>query len=98
MIPLTLISVALVAFCAYLQWQKDRRVELLLKDQAAEREAWAAERRDLNNRIQVPEAAPFMDMTPDTVPPIQHVPFEDDDAYHKAMEEAGLASGDDQWP
>ena len=43
-----------------------------------ERKAWAEERRELNNRIQVPDAAPFMD-TPDTGP--QFVPFEDDNTF-----------------
>jgi hypothetical protein len=99
MIVLGAISIVLVCFCVYLSRQKDCQVAALLKAQTSEREAWASERRDLNNRIQVPEAAPFMDTTPDTVPPIQHVPFEDDDAFHKAMEEAGLATTeDDQWP
>lgn len=57
-----------------------------------ERTAWANERRDLNNRIQVPEAAPYMD--PGTgAPPVQHVPFEDDEAFRKAIEEPGV-----EWP
>lgn len=57
-----------------------------------ERTAWANERRDLNNRIQVPEAAPYM--TPGTdAPPVQHVPFDDDDAFNKALEEPGV-----EWP
>lgn len=93
------ISALLIGLCLFLQWRSSKQLEALLKEQAAEREAWVAERRDLNNRIQVPEAAPFMDTTPDTVPPIQHVPFEDDEAFHKAMEEAGLATTEgDQWP
>lgn len=29
---------------------------------ASEREAWAQERQDLYNRIQIPEAAPFMEI------------------------------------
>jgi hypothetical protein len=54
-----------------------------------ERTAWANERRDLNNRIQVPEAAPYM--TPGTeAPPVQHVPFDDDEAFNKALEEPGV--------
>jgi hypothetical protein len=57
-----------------------------------ERTAWANERRDLNNRIQVPEAAPYM--TPGTeAPPVQHVPYDDDEAFNKAREELA-----DQWP
>lgn len=57
-----------------------------------ERTAWANERRDLNNRIQVPEAAPYMD--PGTgAPPAQHVPFEDDEAFRKAILEPGV-----EWP
>lgn len=57
-----------------------------------ERTAWSTERRDLNNRIQVPEAAPYMD--PGTsAPPVQHVPYDDDEAFNKAREELG-----DEWP
>lgn len=52
---------------------------------AAERRVWANERRELNNRIQAPEAAPFLD----TAGPaeLQHVHFDDDEAYHAAQEE-----------
>lgn len=55
----------------------------------AERAEWAAERRDLNNRIQAPEAAPFMEQG---VPPLQHVPFDDDEAFLKSQEESP------EWP
>lgn len=57
-----------------------------------ERTAWANERRDLNNRIQVPEAAPYMD-SGTSAPPLQHVPYEDDAAFAKAQEEIGI-----EWP
>ena len=66
---------------------KDEREAMSL-----ERSAWANERRDLNNRIQVPEAAPYMDPGA-SVPPVQHVPFEDDEAFAKAREEIGV-----EWP
>lgn len=63
-------------------WERERRIF------AEERQQWVAERRDLNNRIQVPQAAPFMsDET--TEIPVQHVPFDNDEAFHEAMEEAG---------
>ena len=60
-------------------------MEELLNAQGQERTEWAAERRDLNNRIQVPEAAPFMDTS--EAPTQQHVTFDDDEAFHQAMEE-----------
>jgi hypothetical protein len=54
----------------------------------AREQAWEKERRDLLNRIQVPEAAPFM--TDETTEiPVQHVAFDDDEEFHEAMEEAG---------
>ena len=42
-------------FLVYLQWSKDRAVNSLLAEQAAERLAWAQERRELNTHIQHPE-------------------------------------------
>lgn len=65
-------------------WEKGR-----LAEQAREREEWVVERRDLNNRIQVPEAAPFMAVGSEK-PPLQHVPYDDDDAFNKATEELGI--------
>jgi hypothetical protein len=62
--------------------------------------AWRLERTGLLNRIQVPEAAPFMDpATPPNAPPVQHVPFEDDEAFQRAMQESGLATvpEDSEW-
>lgn len=99
---------ALILFCFYVQRQKDRQVDKLLKEQAiergawnaeranlihandSEREVWAKERTDLNNRIQVPEAAPFMAQED---PQPQHVPFDDDEMFAEAQKET-LA----QWP
>lgn len=63
--------------------------------------AWRVERTGLLNRIQVPEAAPFMDPagSPEKTP-VQHVPFEDDEAFQQAMQESGLATvpEDSEWP
>jgi len=71
----------------------DRALGHMTEHQAQERAAWVAERRDLNNRIQVPEAAPFMDPhMQQGPPPLQHVPFDDDDAFLKSQEEAP------EWP
>jgi hypothetical protein len=99
---------ALLLFCFYVQRNKDRQIEVLLKDQAVERggwnlertalisandeerKQWTVERRDLNNRIQVPQAAPFMDVN---VEKPQHVPFDDDEAFAEAEKEAMA-----QWP
>jgi hypothetical protein len=62
---------------------------------ATERKEWVAERRDLNNRIQVPEAAPFMQ--DEDKPSLQHVPFDDDEAFQAAMEEL-QGEADPEWP
>lgn len=69
--------------------RKEDYVSRLTSEVGKEREAWAKERRDLNNRIQVPEAAPFMDTG--EAPTRQYVPFDDDDAFQAAMEET-------EWP
>jgi hypothetical protein len=71
---------ALIASCAFNVWQDERR--------AKERKEWTAERKELLNRIQVPQAAPFMENETTEVP--AYVPFDDDDAFHDAVEEAGL--------
>lgn len=73
---------ALVVWQFY-AWERERRLF------AGERQQWVTERRDLNNRIQVPQAAPFMsDET--TEIPVQHVAFDDDEDFHEAMEEMGM--------
>lgn len=51
------------ALIACIVWQFYCHLVTLDKERAAfaaEREAWVRERRDLNNRIAVPQAAPFM--------------------------------------
>lgn len=53
-------AVLLVALIWLLRSQRAERTELRQAFED-ERAAWRAERRDLNNRIQVPEAAPYMD-------------------------------------
>lgn len=70
----------------------DDRAEEVSARHDVERKEWAAERRDLNNRIQVPEAAPFMTPTQPGPPPLQHVPFDDDEAFLKSQEEVP------EWP
>lgn len=64
-----------------------RLSDTVMERHQIERSEWAAERRDLNNRIQVPEAAPFIDPIATAGPPVQHVPYDDDDAFNKAQEE-----------
>jgi hypothetical protein len=56
-----LICVALLAFVAWRE--RDRSIERAAERKSfnEERGIWIRERRDLNNRIQVPQAAPFMD-------------------------------------
>jgi hypothetical protein len=71
----------------------------LLSTFTLEREVWMRERRDLNNRIQVPEAAPYM--TNDDGPSGDDLPtlpeFELDEAdlekARVALEEAGYSEG-----
>jgi hypothetical protein len=69
-------------------WNLERTNLIAANDE--ERKAWATERRDLNNRIQVPQAAPFMDPTQDKP---QHVPFDDDEMFAENQKEAL-----DAWP
>ena len=80
MIPaLTIIPLALVAFIIWRERQYDKQTSEQAQAFRLERIAWAEERRDLNNRIQAPEAAPYMDIEGDPEP--QHVPFDDDAAF-----------------
>lgn len=60
MLALSAVSVALFAYVVWQAHSISRERERLLSEFAAEREIWVRERRDLNNRIQVPEAAAFM--------------------------------------
>lgn len=78
-------SIALLGFLAIWQsYMRDRERDGF----AEERQQWVAERRDLNNRIQVPQAAPFMNDEPAEGP--AYVPFDDDEAYWAAHEERAL--------
>jgi hypothetical protein len=53
--------IALLGFLVIWQsYVSARERDKLLADFSSEREIWVRERRDLNNRIQIPEAAPFM--------------------------------------
>jgi hypothetical protein len=71
-----------------------RLLDRKMERHEAERTAWAAERRDLNNRIQVPEAAPFMDAQMQPGPPMkQFVSYDDDEGFAAAQEE-----GNPEWP
>lgn len=75
MLYLGLLCLALVALLAYEKRQYAVR----------ERE-FAVERQSLLNRIQAPQAAPYMEEDAE----VQHVPFEDDEAFEAAREEALL--------
>jgi hypothetical protein len=62
------ITLALLGFIFWQQlaFRRERDIERAFRGEreaafAAERQEWVRERRDLNNRIQVPEAAPFME-------------------------------------
>lgn len=60
-IVFTSIVLALMVYCAWRDRQRDAERRAERAELAAEREQWRIERRDLNNRIQIPEAAPFME-------------------------------------
>jgi hypothetical protein len=80
------VLVALVVWQFY-AWERERHLF------AEERQQWVAERRDLNNRIQAPQAAPFMDDGTIAVADLKgpaYVPFDDDEAYWAAHEERAL--------
>jgi hypothetical protein len=54
-----LVALVLIAL-AFQQHAFAKERAVLLANFAEERQQWVEERRDLNNRIQVPEAAPFL--------------------------------------
>lgn len=61
---LAIVAALALALLGALCWQQlafRREREAERAAFAEERREWARERRDLNNRIQIPEAAPFMD-------------------------------------
>lgn len=76
---------ALLAFIVVLQsYWRERDHDAF----AEERQQWVLERRDLNNRIQAPEAAPWIgngDVTVEEPAPTQHVAFDDDEGYWDAQ-------------
>lgn len=84
-----LIIFALVALLAYQARAYARERQRDRESFAAERKVWAYERRELNNRLQIPAAAPFMDLS-DQIEEEPHdkpyVPFDDDEAFHEAQE------------
>lgn len=67
---------------------------------AQERREWAAEREQLNTRIQAPEAAPFMfeedaETREDDLPTLPEITMSDEELEQakKALEEVGYSSG-----
>ena len=68
------------------------------KTNRAREEIWEKQRRDLLNRIQMPQAAPFMDDGTIAVADLKgpaYVPFDDDEAYWAAREERALTRADE---
>lgn len=94
---IALALLALVLPCLTLvAWTLERRERLqeirdLRADQAIDRKAWQDERRELLNRIK-PETAQFTPAV--TAAPAPRVPFDDDDAFHKAMDPLALSKED----
>lgn len=85
---IALAAIAVLGFLAIWQsYMRDHEREGF----ATERQQWVTERRDLNNRIQIPQVAAFMEDETTEVP--AYVPFDDDDAYHDAVEEMGRVEG-----
>jgi hypothetical protein len=60
LISLSLICVALLGVLVWLTGNHSEEGKEREKMFTAEREAWVRERRDLNTRIQMPQAAPFL--------------------------------------
>lgn len=80
MTSLTIICIALIAFCAYREWSHS-------KDRREREQAWRLHETGLLNRIQAPEVAALPE-----VESTAYVPPEDDDAYWQAESERELAS------
>lgn len=60
MIYLAIALAALIALFAWVVYSTDRERRRREEAFARERGVWVRERRDLNNRIQIPQAAPFI--------------------------------------
>lgn len=99
MLTLGLACLFILLQFAYLAW-KDGRFDKEREAFAREREVWVRERRDLLNRIQVPEAAPYLseaDTGPseDDLPllPTQTLTEDEMEAARDALNEVGYAEG-----
>lgn len=96
------ITLALLGFIFWQQLVSRREREAEREAFASERREWVRERRDLNNRIQIPEAAPFMEDDPeqpgdreDDLPvlPAGTVDEEQLDRAREALAEVGYDEG-----
>lgn len=93
------LGIACLLLLAYAAW-KERCFESEREAFAREREVWVRERRDLLNRIQVPEAAPFLseaDTGPseDDLPllPTQTLTEDEMEAAKQALADVGYTDG-----
>lgn len=77
-VALLILQAAFVAAFFMLSERREQRF-------AAEREAWVAERRELNQRIQAPEVAVAQAVQGDGSP--GYIPVDDDAAYWKHLHE-----------
>lgn len=95
----TVLALATFAFAVWREREHAAERERREKAFNEERGIWIRERRDLNNRIQIPQAAPFMavdeDPSPDDVPLPPDFTV-DEDELQKAvahLESVGYESG-----
>lgn len=92
------LSLLLLACLVYLAQRFSEERARMLKAFNEERGIWIRERRDLNNRIQVPESAPFMPTdgpSEDDLPRLPEFAVDEDELEQarRHLEEVGYESG-----
>lgn len=96
---LAIVALALVAYIVWSTWAVDRDRKAERTAFAEERQQWVRERRDLNTRIQMPQAAPFLleeDGPSDDDMPVMPEFAVDEAELERAklaLEEAGYSEG-----
>lgn len=92
------LAVVIYALLAFIAWREYRHEGERVREQEAfiaERETWGRERRDLLNRIQVPEAAPFMDDGSNDLPTLPEMTLNEEEVEQarQALEDVGYSEG-----
>jgi hypothetical protein len=104
LIVVSVIALALVAAGIYQEYTRKQERDAFSKEReafAAERKGWVNERRDLNNRLQAPDAAPYFDESGEEMNPTDYLPVMpeftldegDLDRARKALAEVGYEEG-----